>query len=77
VEVFTDVVRGGILHFVWVYAYVYRGNIPGGDVSRGEKLLDYIQPFPVRGTGAHRFVFVLFEQNKVIDYNYIRRPSPW
>lgn len=65
------------MRFVWLYVFVYRGNIPGGDVSRGEKLLDYIQPFPVRGTGAHRFVFVLFEQNKVIHYNYIRRPSPW
>jgi len=56
---------------------VDRGNIPGSDISRGEKLVDYIQPFPVRGTGAHRFIFVLFEQNKHIDYGYIRRPSPW
>jgi len=56
---------------------VYRGNIPGSDVSRGERLVDYIQPFPVRGTGAHRFIFVLFQQNKHIDYGYIKRLSPW
>jgi len=56
---------------------VCRGNIPGNDVGRGETLVDYIQPFPVRGTGAHRFVFMLFEQNKHIDYRYIQRPSPW
>jgi len=62
---------------VYVHVYVYRGNIPGNDVGRGETLVDYIQPFPVRGTGAHRFVFVLFEQNKQIDYRYIKRPSPW
>lgn len=58
------------------YIHWLIGNIPGSDVSRGEKLVDYIQPFPVRGTGAHRFVFVLFEQNKNIDYGYIKRPSP-
>jgi len=56
---------------------VYRGNIPGNDLSRAEKLVHYIQPFPVRGTGAHRLIFVLFEQNQRIDYTYIRRPSPW
>lgn len=58
------------------YVHWLIGNIPGNDVSRGEKLVDYIQPFPVRGTGAHRLIFVLFEQNKHIDYTYVRRPSP-
>jgi len=60
-----------------MYWSVDRGNIPGSDVSRGDTLVDYIQPFPVRGTGAHRFIFVLFEQNKHVNYGYIRRPSPW
>ena len=75
-KVFTKSVSG-VIQVISIFVCACRGNIPGSDVSRGEKLVDYIQPFPVRGTGAHRFVFVLFEQNKNIDYGYIKRPSPW
>ncbi|CDW55555.1 phosphatidylethanolamine binding protein [Trichuris trichiura] len=38
-------------------------NIPGDDVSSGDVLCNYLQPLPLRGTGLHRFVLVLFKQN--------------
>lgn len=34
-------------------------------------------PFPARGSGFHRFVFLLFKQDKPIDFSGDTRPSPW
>uniref|UniRef100_A0A336MQ47 Large ribosomal subunit protein mL38 n=1 Tax=Culicoides sonorensis TaxID=179676 RepID=A0A336MQ47_CULSO len=42
-------------------------NIPGNDVSKGECLVPYLQPFPPKGTGYHRHVFLLFKQEKKLD----------
>ncbi|XP_063705966.1 large ribosomal subunit protein mL38 [Culicoides brevitarsis] len=42
-------------------------NIPGNDVSKGECLVPYLQAFPPKGTGYHRFVFLLFKQEKKLD----------
>lgn len=55
----------------------FRGNIPGGDVTKGETLWDYMQPFPVRGIGYQRFIFVLYKQNKLINYSSIKKELPW
>ncbi|KAL9886260.1 mitochondrial ribosomal protein L38 isoform 1-T1 [Glossina fuscipes fuscipes] len=44
-------------------------NIPNGEVSKGEVLIDYLQPFPPKGIGFQRFVFVLYKQKKKIDFN--------
>ena len=41
-------------------------NIPGNKVGEGSGL-DYIPPLPWQGSGFHRFCFVLFEQNGIID----------
>uniref|UniRef100_A0A5S6Q830 Large ribosomal subunit protein mL38 n=1 Tax=Trichuris muris TaxID=70415 RepID=A0A5S6Q830_TRIMR len=38
-------------------------NIPGDNVNAGEVLCNYLQPLPLRGTGLHRLVLVLFKQN--------------
>ncbi|KAJ8303234.1 hypothetical protein KUTeg_019630, partial [Tegillarca granosa] len=38
------------------------------DVTKGEELCNYIQPFPANGTGYHRYVFILFKQEKKIDF---------
>lgn len=46
----------------------FRGNIPGNDISKGEQLCDYLQVFPVKGTGFHRYVFILFKQEQQIDF---------
>ncbi|GAB1599010.1 phosphatidylethanolamine-binding protein homolog F40A3.3-like [Argonauta hians] len=39
-------------------------NIPGSDISRGDVLTDYVGPIPSKGTGYHRYVFMLFKQPK-------------
>lgn len=62
--------------FVFTFSY-FRGNIPGSDVKKGEVIFDYLQPFPPHGTGYHRYVFVLYKQDKRIDYSKLKKPSPW
>lgn len=47
----------------------FRANIPNGEVNKGEVLIDYLQPFPPKGIGFQRFVFVLYKQNKRIDFS--------
>ncbi|XP_021968398.2 protein D3 [Folsomia candida] len=37
-------------------------NIQGDDISTGEQLASYLPPSPPIGGGAHRFVFVVYEQ---------------
>jgi len=54
-----------------------RGNIPGSDVDKGEQLCNYLQPFPVKGTGFHRYVFLLYEQDERIDFSSEKRPENW
>merc|ERR1711894_230554 len=51
------------------YCHWLVGNIPGNDVSQGDKLCQYLPPFPPRGTGYHRHAFVLFKQDAKIDYS--------
>jgi len=51
------------------------GNIPGSDISSGDLLCDYLQPFPARGTGHQRFIFILFKQSKLIDFSSEKRPE--
>ncbi|OWF38006.1 39S ribosomal protein L38, mitochondrial-like [Mizuhopecten yessoensis] len=57
------------------YLHWLVGNIPGDDISKGEELCSYIPPFPVRGTGFHRYVFVLYKQEKKIDFHQDKRPD--
>lgn len=50
-----------------------RTNIPGGqDVLKGDQIVPYIQPFPAKGTGFHRHIFVLYKQNKRIDLSSLK-----
>ncbi len=49
----------------------------GDDVASGEQLVDYLQPFPVRGTGFHRHVFVLFQHPHKLDFSPFKRSTPW
>ena len=45
-------------------------------MQNGEVLCDYLQPFPVKGTGYHRMVFVLYRQDKGrIDFSKEKRPQ--
>ncbi|OQV23586.1 39S ribosomal protein L38, mitochondrial [Hypsibius exemplaris] len=51
------------------YVHWFIGNIPGGDVIKGETIVDYLQPIPLRGTGFHRYCFVLYHQSKRMDFS--------
>ncbi|XP_067913994.1 39S ribosomal protein L38, mitochondrial [Heterodontus francisci] len=58
------------------YVHWLVGNIPGNAVSEGEDICHYFPPFPAKGTGYHRYIFILFKQDKVIDFKEDARPSP-
>lgn len=53
-----------------------RTNIPGNSVAEGQETCPYMPPFPARGSGFHRFAFLLFQQDKPIDFSEDTRPSP-
>ena len=59
------------------FFFLSRGNIPGSAVNEGEVLCNYLQPFPPKGTGFHRHVFLLFHQSKKLDFTAHKRPSNW
>ena len=43
-------------------------NIRGGDLSTGDLVCDYLQPFPALGTGYHRYTFVLYRQEAGLGF---------
>ncbi|NXT00545.1 RM38 protein, partial [Jacana jacana] len=51
-------------------------NIPGNDIKSGKEICHYFPPFPARGTGYHRFIFLLFKQDCPIDFSEDVRPTP-
>ncbi|XP_038067956.1 39S ribosomal protein L38, mitochondrial-like [Patiria miniata] len=51
------------------YIHWLVGNIPGNQLGQGDEIFDYLPPFPAQGTGYHRFVFVLFQQDGRVDYS--------
>jgi len=58
------------------YLHWMVGNIPGNDVSKGVSVCDYMQPFVPKGAGYHRFVFVLYKQDKQLDFaKQMRTPN--
>lgn len=44
-----------------------RTNIKHGSIESGQELIDYLQPFPMKGTGWHRCVYVLFEHKNQLN----------
>ncbi|XP_035260903.1 39S ribosomal protein L38, mitochondrial [Anguilla anguilla] len=58
------------------YVHWLVGNIPGNAVESGEEVCHYFPPFPAKGTGFHRFVFLLFKQDAPVDFEHDCRPSP-
>uniref|UniRef100_A0A4D5R8Y4 Phosphatidylethanolamine-binding protein 1 n=1 Tax=Scolopendra viridis TaxID=118503 RepID=A0A4D5R8Y4_SCOVI len=44
-------------------------NIPETDVSKGETLSDYIGSGPPKGTGLHRYVYLVFKQPDKLKCN--------
>nr|XP_028572765.1 39S ribosomal protein L38, mitochondrial isoform X1 [Podarcis muralis] len=51
-------------------------NIPGNKMEMGKEICHYFPTFPARGTGYHRFVFLLFKQLHPIDFTEDERPVP-
>jgi len=51
------------------------GNIPGNDLAKGETLCNFLQPFPVKGAGYLRYVFILYKQSGPMDLAPLRRSS--
>ncbi|XXG52487.1 hypothetical protein AAC387_Pa03g0810 [Persea americana] len=59
-------------HREWVHWMV--ADIPGGSTaSRGKEVLQYMAPEPP--VGIHRFVFILFSQNKTSDIPVMPPPA--
>ena len=48
--------------------FPFRSNIRDGDIKTGDVVCDYLRPFPPRGTGWHRYVFLLFKQKANLDF---------
>merc|ERR1711915_275446 len=51
------------------------GNIHGNAINSGDLLCSYLAPFPPRGTGFHRYIFVLFKQEGSINLDEYKRPD--
>ncbi|XP_045192701.2 39S ribosomal protein L38, mitochondrial-like [Mercenaria mercenaria] len=44
-------------------------NIPGSFVDAGKTVSDYLPIFPVHGTGYHRYVFILYQQDQPVFFS--------
>ncbi|XP_049883522.1 protein D2-like [Pectinophora gossypiella] len=49
------------------------GNIYGGDMNKGEVLIDYVGSGPPKGTGLHRYVFLVYKQPEKINYSKVNK----
>lgn len=38
---------------------------------------DYLQPFPPLGIGFQRLIFVLYKQEKKLDFSSLKKQTPW
>ncbi|TMW54273.1 hypothetical protein DOY81_000628 [Sarcophaga bullata] len=54
------------------YVHWFIGNIPNGDVQKGDVIMNYLPPFPPKGIGYQRFIFVLYKQNRKMDFNSLK-----
>ncbi|XP_045477739.1 39S ribosomal protein L38, mitochondrial [Harmonia axyridis] len=54
------------------YVHWFIGNIPESNIEKGETIFEYLQPFPPKGTGYHRFAVVLYKQDKKIDFSQLK-----
>jgi len=58
------------------YVHWMIGNIPNGDISKGDLIVPYLQPFPPKGTGYHRHIFVLYKQEEKLDLSSLKVTEP-
>lgn len=50
-------------------------NIPGNDIKKGEVIAEYRGSGPPEGTGLHRYIFLLYEQNCILAIDEKKIPS--
>jgi len=48
-------------------------NIPGNDVKKGETLSEYVGSGPPKGTGLHRYVYLIYKQPGKIETGNLRK----
>lgn len=58
------------------YCHWFIGNIPGNRLKEGEELVDYLQPISPYGIGYCRYIFVLYKQERRIDFSEYKRAKP-
>uniref|UniRef100_R4FMB0 Large ribosomal subunit protein mL38 n=1 Tax=Rhodnius prolixus TaxID=13249 RepID=R4FMB0_RHOPR len=54
------------------YCHWFVGNIRDGDLKTGEVIFDYLQPLPAQGLGYLRYIFVLYKQEEILNYNGLK-----
>ena len=52
-----DAPSGNHLHWIII-------NIPGNNINEGNTLLEYMGPAPPKGSGTHKYIFLLIEQRE-------------
>ncbi|XP_018318763.1 39S ribosomal protein L38, mitochondrial [Agrilus planipennis] len=58
------------------YIHWFVGNIPGNKITDGETVVEYLQPIPPKGTGFHRYIFILYKQEKLLDFSSYKINGP-
>lgn len=61
-----DAVVGNYFHWLVV-------NIPGDKINNGDKIFKYKGPAPPKGSGIHRYMFLLYEQPERINARFSAR----
>lgn len=64
-----DAVVGNYFHWLVV-------NIPGDNIKNGNALFEYKGPAPPKGSGKHRYIFLLYEQPERINTHFSDRMMP-
>lgn len=50
-------------------------NIPGDHVGMGDVRVGYMGPTPLKGTGSHRFIFLLYKQEDYTKFDFPKVPK--
>lgn len=58
------------------YCHWFIGNIPENKISQGEEIIDYLRPITPRGVGYYRYAFILYKQDRHLDYTEYKKTLP-
>ncbi|KAJ8929801.1 hypothetical protein NQ314_017398 [Rhamnusium bicolor] len=45
------------------------GNVPGNEIAKGEVLTEYVGSGPPKGTGLHRYLFLVYKQTEKLKFD--------